>query len=164
MEHSRIARWRFWSAVYGAVILNGCGIDQGHAISQGAGALVSASVSALIPADHTGVLIVTNALSCGLDGHDISRLNNLHRGGLPVEVVLLTPGRSNVALANEVASDMDLAMPHRALAMSGFSYVAGEHLRHFPIAVLMRSGQIKMIHAGNIDQFFDFIYSTFSSS
>lgn len=107
------------------------------------------TVRTLLPTGYTGLLVLTSALSCGLDGHEISALNDLHSGVLPVEMVLLTPQRRNNALADEVASNMVLAMPYQPLAMSEFSE---DYLRELPVTVLLRSGQVKMVHAGSVSR------------
>lgn len=120
---------------------------------------VSDDIRTLLPTGHTGLLVVTSALSCGLDGHDIKALNDLHNGGLPVEMVLLTPGRKNQVLADDVVSDMGLHMPYRAVAMSDFAEAVDGHFRQLPVTILLKSGQTKMVHAGSIGQAFSFVYS-----
>lgn len=75
-------------------------------------------------------------------------------------MVLLTPVRKNSDLAAEVASNMGLIMPHRALAISDFSAaVAGYPLGQFPVTFLLKSGQIEMVSAGAISRTFSLVHS-----
>ena len=106
----------------------------------------------LLPVGHTGLVVVANALSCGLDGYDIQRLNDIHNGGLPVNMVLLTPGLRNTPLANEVAADMGLVMPHQVLASSEFADMVSVSMRTLPAVFLLKDGRIRTFHSGNVSQ------------
>lgn len=86
-------------------------------------------------------------------------LNEPHSEGLPVEMVLLTPGRKNSVLAAQVASNMGLTMPHRALAVSDFSDAVAGYLEQLPVTFLLKSGQIKMVYAGDISKAFILAHS-----
>ena len=93
---------------------------------------------------YTGLLVVVNALSCGLDSHELRSLNNLHAGGIPVTLVLLTPSADEL-LVKQVADNMDLKMPYHGLVAQGAMSI-GE----YPTAILVKAGRAMLVQQGGV--------------
>lgn len=97
-----------------------------------------------VPVGYTGLLVVVNALACGLDSQELRSLNSLHASGLPVAMVLLTPS-ADESLVKQVAENMDLKMPHHGLVAQGAMSAA-----EYPMAVLAKAGRAMLVQQGGV--------------